>query len=387
MTEKQVKRPRPKVPAKSAKKTKTLTHSTVLLIVASLILGFIFIYFLPSTKPTSLTPEPTFAAKKAAPTVTPIKSAVKESVKEAKAAVKEAVKEAKEAVKKAAPTGDLGVKEVVEDVKDAVKAAAPKKGEEEGIEYAADGNGWKKQILVAGDGKATPQKGDMISMHYTGTFAKDGKKFDSSLDRGQPLEAPIGVGNLIRGWDEAVLTMTKGEKAKLLVDYTAAYGEQGHPGGIPPKSDLIFELELVDFKKSNRVEVEEVVPIIPIEDQVVAAEGNNWKKVIVKEGDGVSFPSKGDKIVMQYTGRFQSSGKKFDSSLERGTPLEIPIGAGMLIRGWDEGVPTMSVGEKALLYVGHEAAYGEGGFEPVIPPKADLVFEVELLEIKEETKA
>ena len=55
--------------------------------------------------------------------------------------------------------------------------------------------------------------------------------------------------------------------------------------------------------------------------------------------------------------QFQSNGKKFDSSLERGTPLEIPIGMGMLIRGWDEGVPTMSLGEKALLYVGHEVKY------------------------------
>ena len=153
----------------------------------------------------------------------------------------------------------------------------------------------------------------------TGTFASDGKKFDSSHDRSQPLEAPIGVGNLIPGWDEAVLTMTKGEKAKLFVGYQvksflpslsvchlrthpptqAAYGEQGHPGGIPPKSDLIFELELLDFKKSNRVPVEDVVPIKPIEELVVAEKGVNWKKVIVKEGDGVTFPTKGDKISMQ----------------------------------------------------------------------------------------
>ena len=159
---------RPKVPAKAAKKTKTLTHSTVLLIVASLILGFIFIYFLPSTKPSTLTPEPSFAAQKSTPTATPIKSTVKESVKEAKKAVKEAVKEAKEAVEQAAPVEDVkkvNVEEVVEDVKDAVKAAAPKAGEEEGIEYAANGEHWKKQILVPGDGKATPQKGDNIVMH------------------------------------------------------------------------------------------------------------------------------------------------------------------------------------------------------------------------------
>ena len=74
---------------------------------------------------------------------------------------------------------------------------------------------------------------------------KDGKKFDSSYDRGKPFVTPIGVGRVIRGWDEGVPQLSLGEKAKLIISYDYAYGEKGYPGAIPPKADLIFEVELL----------------------------------------------------------------------------------------------------------------------------------------------
>jgi len=92
-----------------------------------------------------------------------------------------------------------------------------------------------------------PGPGSTVSVHYTGMF-KDGKIFDSSVSRGKPIEFKAGVGQVIKGWDEALLTMRKGEKRTLLIPYWLAYGEQGYPGAIPPKSDLIFEVELMDFK-------------------------------------------------------------------------------------------------------------------------------------------
>jgi cyclophilin family peptidyl-prolyl cis-trans isomerase len=92
-----------------------------------------------------------------------------------------------------------------------------------------------------------PTKGARVKVHYTGTL-KDGKKFDSSYDRGEPIQFKIGVGKVIKGWDEAVMDMKKGEKRILMIPYRLAYGRKGYPGVIPPKSDLLFDMELIDIK-------------------------------------------------------------------------------------------------------------------------------------------
>ena len=99
------------------------------------------------------------------------------------------------------------------------------------------------------------------------------------------------------------------------------------------------------------------------------------------EGKGPSVKS-GDRVVMHYTGTFLDDGEKFDSSVDRGIPFETLIGVGHVIEGWDKGVPGMKVGGKRKLTIPFAMAYGEEGAGGVIPPGADLVFEVELLEIK-----
>lgn len=102
----------------------------------------------------------------------------------------------------------------------------------------------------------------------------------------------------------------------------------------------------------------------------------------LKEGDGVSKPRPGDKVIVHYVGTLDS-GKKFDSSRDRNSPFEFTIGKGQVIRGWDEGVAKMSIGEIAVLTCPHDYAYGEKGFGNIIPPKSTLTFEVELLDIKQ----
>lgn len=101
------------------------------------------------------------------------------------------------------------------------------------------------ETLVEGTG-ATPKKGDTILAHYTG-WLKDGTKFDSSHDRGQPLKFRVGVGMVIQGWDEGLLQMKVGQKAKLHIPSELGYGERGAGNSIPANSDLIFEVELVDI--------------------------------------------------------------------------------------------------------------------------------------------
>ena len=89
--------------------------------------------------------------------------------------------------------------------------------------------------------------GDTVRVHYTGTLMS-GKKFDSSLDRGQPFSFPVGQGRVIKGWDEGVATMKVGGKRILLIPPDLGYGARGAGSAIPPNATLIFEVDLLEIK-------------------------------------------------------------------------------------------------------------------------------------------
>ncbi|WP_319588325.1 peptidylprolyl isomerase [uncultured Desulfobulbus sp.] len=102
------------------------------------------------------------------------------------------------------------------------------------------------QVEQKGEGKA-PATGTTIKVHYTGRLLLGNRKFDSSYDRSEPIAFPVGAGRVIRGWDEALSQMTKGEKRTLIIPPELAYGEKGAGGVIPPNAWLVFDVELVSF--------------------------------------------------------------------------------------------------------------------------------------------
>ncbi|KAF9898253.1 FK506 binding protein proline rotamase rapamycin-binding protein [Lobosporangium transversale] len=105
-------------------------------------------------------------------------------------------------------------------------------------------------------------------------------------------------------------------------------------------------------------------------------------KKTITPGDGINFPKAGQTVVIHYTGTLEN-GRKFDSSRDRGEPFVTQIGVGRVIKGWDKGVPLMSVGERAILHITYDHAYGARGMPPVIPGLSNLIFDVELLEIRD----
>ncbi|XP_045109328.1 peptidyl-prolyl cis-trans isomerase Fkbp12-like [Portunus trituberculatus] len=100
-----------------------------------------------------------------------------------------------------------------------------------------------------GNGQTWPKTGQQVVVHYTGTLS-DGSKFDSSRDRGKPFKFRIGLGEVIRGWDEGVAQMSVGQKARLVCSPDFAYGEKGFPGVIPPNATLTFDVELISVEAS-----------------------------------------------------------------------------------------------------------------------------------------
>lgn len=117
--------------------------------------------------------------------------------------------------------------------------AADKKGKK----MITTASGLKYVDLVEGTGKS-PSKGKVVTVHYTGTL-DNGRKFDSSVDRNEPFSFVIGVGQVIKGWDEGVMGMKVGGKRQLIIPANLGYGARGAGGVIPPNSTLHFDVELL----------------------------------------------------------------------------------------------------------------------------------------------
>lgn len=147
------------------------------------------------------------------------------------------------------------------------------------------------------------------------------------------------------------------------------------------------KLKLKEFGKVRRVpffiilfSILAFAPVLFAAEPVTTQTDSGLKYIVLKEGSGAS-PKKGQSVLVHYTG-WLTDGTKFDSSVDRGDPFAFRVGVGQVIRGWDEGVLSMKVGEKRKFTIPPKLAYGARGAGRIIPPNATLVFEVELLDLR-----
>lgn len=229
--------------------------------------------------------------------------------------------------------------------------------EELGVDILGDGGIFKK-ILVEGSGDLTPTKGSDVEVHYVGTLT-DGSKFDSSRDRGDPFVFELGKGRVIKGWDEGVKTMKKGEKSLFTLRSDYAYGDSGSPPKIPPKATLVFEVELLSWSSEKDISQNRDGGIL---------------KSIIQDGVGTETPKDDESVQVKIVGKLDD-GTVFQTNEE----LSIFLGEEKLPDGVEHGITTMTIGEIAHFKVLSPYGYGEkGNSEQNIPPNATLHYDVTL---------
>ena len=248
-------------------------------------------------------------------------------------------------------------------------------------EFKETKSGLKYRVIKAGkDPKPTAQC--KVKVHYRGWFPDKadptkGAEFDSSYKRGEPIEFPLN--GVIRGWTEGVQLVGKGGKLELEIPPELAYGQRGMPGAIPPNATLRFEIELLDFQAPPKPG-----PADADAPKEFSKTESGLQYRILRKGKGKS-PQASDTVTVHYRGWLPdkddpSQGEEFDSSYNRGETTTFPLNG--VIAGWTEGLQLVQEGGMIELHIPWKLAYGERGAPGAIPPRSDLRFLVELVEIQ-----
>ncbi|KAG6494055.1 70 kDa peptidyl-prolyl isomerase-like [Zingiber officinale] len=228
--------------------------------------------------------------------------------------------------------------------------------------------GLKKKLVKEGEGWDHPETGDEVVVHYTGTLL-DGTKFDSSRDRGDPFKFNLGKGEVIKGWDQGIKTMKKGENAIFTIPSELAYGTAGSLPTIPPNATLQFDVELLSWTS--------------VKD--ICKDGGLFKKILV-EGEKWENPKDLDEVIVKYEARLEDG-----SVVSKSDGVEFTVKDGFFCPAFSKAVKTMKKGEKVLLTVKPQYAFGEtgkqaSGDEAAVPPNSTLHIDLELVSWKTVTE-
>ncbi|XP_007049646.2 PREDICTED: peptidyl-prolyl cis-trans isomerase FKBP62 [Theobroma cacao] len=228
--------------------------------------------------------------------------------------------------------------------------------------------GLKKKLVKEGEGWETPDNGDEVEVHYTGTLL-DGTQFDSSRDRGTPFKFTLGQGQVIKGWDQGIKKMKKGENAIFTIPPELAYGESGSPPTIPPNATLQFDVELLSWTS--------------VKD--ICKDGGIFKKILI-EGDKWETPKDLDEVLVNYEAKLEDG-----TVVAKADGVEFTVKEGHFCPALARAVKTMKKGEKVLLTVKPQYGFGEKGkpatgAEGAVPPNASLQITLELVSWKTVTE-
>jgi FK506-binding protein 1 len=248
--------------------------------------------------------------------------------------------------------------------------------------------------------------GSRVGVRFSGSDAATGEVLVRLEDGAAPLSFTVGQGRVLPGIEDAILGKKAGEKVS--VEIADAYGEH-NPKWLKtmPRDERIPS----DIKVGERLELSNKrgsafrVVVVEVGEEEIKVDGNHplagrtikfdvsidsvdapQPKVAptdeIAPGNGKDFPRAGDLVTISYVGTLEETGAVFDSSRDRGTPFQCTIGVGMVIKGWDEGVVQMSLGQRALLKIPSDKGYGSRGAGSAIPPDSNLIFDVELHRIE-----
>lgn len=253
----------------------------------------------------------------------------------------------------------------------------------EAKEVQTTDSGLQYVVIREGDeGGDMPGPRDRVSVMYDGRLT-DGTVFDSSYERGST--STFGVNQVISGWTEGLQLMSVGDEFIFYIPTELGYGDRPRPGGvIKPGDDLIFRVELKQVVKAPEprdTDTEAWAKYTPWNSDLpeIQKTGSGLEYVVLASGDAAgASPQGGDNVVVYYEGRFNEGGGVFDSAFQRGEAAMLP--ANRVIPGWVEALQLMKPGDRWLVHVPGNLAYGPQGNGP-IPPNAALNFEVEMMDI------
>ncbi|MEM8617234.1 MAG: FKBP-type peptidyl-prolyl cis-trans isomerase [Pseudomonadota bacterium] len=258
----------------------------------------------------------------------------------------------------------------------------PWNSEAEGVQTTQ--SGLQYVVLSKGeDGGKTPGPRDRVTVMYEGRLT-DGTVFDSAYERGST--SSFGVNQVIAGWTEGLQLMSEGDEFAFYIPSDIAYGDNPRPGGlIKPGDDLIFRVELKEVQEAPKPRATDdeawstYTPWSSDNPDVIKTE-SGLEYVVLATGDPEGTPPLADQMaVVYYEGRFAETGEVFDSGFQRGQAMFFQ--PNQVIPGWREALMLMRPGDRWLLHIPSDLAYGPSGHPAGIPPNADLNFEVELMDV------
>ena len=209
-------------------------------------------------------------------------------------------------------------------------------------------------VIVQGDGEQV-KNGDFVKLHYEVFVQHDGRLLDSSRRRNEPFVVEVGAGHVIRGWDLLLPKLKVGDRVKSVIPSDLAYGDRGIEGAVPPKTDIVLDIE--------------VLAIVPLP---------TWD--VITKGTG-KHVERGSKVTVHYVSTLPD-GSEFDNSRTREQPFWFIQGAGQVIEGWDRAILHMREGDKWKIHVPWIFAFGAEGNPPRVPAQTDLDFEIEVLRVE-----